>query len=152
MSSIWPLLDLDISRRCRIRILLKLITVHSTPLEEIIRADLSSERRGVSIERLLSFTLEFGDDTVTSDSRNWRSAVAELILIFVQAISDSDHSDPSAMAIRNSLLPLHFQAWSLCFEESIVSGSDERRLSLLVRLRQLRLSFPAWPGMYPPRP
>ncbi|KAK8858838.1 hypothetical protein IAR55_003068 [Kwoniella newhampshirensis] len=144
---IWPLIDLAIDRHKRARVLLKLLSVNPVPLEQTVRRqlDANSNERAQVRERLLTFILEFADDSVTFEQTSWRASAVGLVLLFFDAILDNTEAIPDNLIILKSLLPTHLQAMSTCFEEFLVQSSDERRLILLGRLRRLQLALPSWP-------
>ncbi|OCF37304.1 hypothetical protein I316_01213 [Kwoniella heveanensis BCC8398] len=146
---IWPLVDYDVDRKSRARVLLKMISVNPGSLEKIVRQQLDSgpERRGRVRERLLTLILELADMSLTTELSQWPwpSSAVGLILLFFDAVQDTTEMIPSNLVIVKSILPTHLKAMSKCFEEFLVQSTDDRRLVLLTRLRKLRLSLPLWP-------
>lgn len=143
---IWPLIGLPIDRRSRARVLLKLLSVNSAPLERIIHTQLefSPEARTQARERLLTFILELADTSVNYELSNWRAATVGLILLFFDVLLDPKDVIPDNIIILKTLQPTQLNAMSMCFEEHLVKGSDERRLVLLTKLSRLRMSIPQW--------
>ncbi|ODN74054.1 hypothetical protein L202_07524 [Cryptococcus amylolentus CBS 6039] len=142
----WPLIARSVSRRSRARVLLRLLSVNSTPLVKLIHAqsDVSREERTIVRERLLTLILELADSSINHDLVNWRSSAVALILVFFDVLLDNKEVIPDNLVVHKSLLPTHLKAISLCFEEYLVKNSDENRLVLLTRLRRLRLALPQW--------
>ncbi|OXG10991.1 hypothetical protein C366_06495 [Cryptococcus neoformans Tu401-1] len=143
---IWPLIGLPIDRRSRARVLLKLLSVNSAPLERIIHAQLefSPEARAQARERLLIFILELADTSVNYELSNWRAAMVGLVLLFFDVLLDPRDVTPDNIIILKTLQPTQLNAMSMCFEEHLVKSSDERRLVLLSRLSRLRMNVPQW--------
>ncbi|WVQ73477.1 hypothetical protein IAR50_003049 [Cryptococcus sp. DSM 104548] len=142
----WPLIGRSVSRRSRARVLLRLLSVNSTPLVEIIYAQLDTtrEERTIVRERLLTLILELADSSINHDLVNWRPSAVALILVFFDVLLDTEEIIPDNLVVQKALLPTHLMAMSSCFEEYLLKNSDENRLVLLTRLRRLRLAFPQW--------
>ncbi|WVR06582.1 hypothetical protein IAU60_003614 [Kwoniella sp. DSM 27419] len=143
---VWPLGDRILGRRSRMRVILRMISVDSIPLETIVRSQLDSKgERPLVRERLLTFALDLADHTVIQDNTGWRKSAVGLILLLFDAILDTTEILPDNLLILKALLPTHLAAMSACFEEFLIQGSDERRAVLLARLQRLRLALPTWP-------
>ncbi|WVQ84347.1 hypothetical protein IAT38_006499 [Cryptococcus sp. DSM 104549] len=144
---VWPLVDMPVDRRSRARVLLKLLSVNSAPLEQMVQSQLDSsfDDRAQVRERLLTFVLELADSSVSFELANWRASAVSLILLFFDVILDTREVIPDNLIILRSLLPTQLRAMSACFEEHLVKSSDERRLVLLARLETLRKALPDWP-------
>lgn len=95
-------------------------------------------------ERLLTFILELADTSVNYELSNWRAATVGLILLFFDVLLDPKDVIPDNIIILKTLQPTQLNAMSMCFEEHLVKGSDERRLVLLTKLSRLRMSIPQW--------
>ncbi|WVO14301.1 hypothetical protein L204_101933 [Cryptococcus depauperatus] len=143
---LWPLLDCQIDRRSRARILLKLLSVNPAPLDLIIRSQMHSfeNERMLARERLVTFIIELADQSITYEVSNWRDSAVSLILIFFEILMSSKEPTPNNLIIIKALLPIHLKAISICFEEYLLKSSDERRLALLTHLSRIRLALPDW--------
>lgn len=141
---IWPLYSRTVHRQSRARVFLKLMTINPIPIKNLVTASIDVEP-AITRERLLTFALELADNRVTYEVNGWRrSAVHLIMLLFRSALQPSDPT-PETLVIWNALLPTQLRAMSLCFEEYIVSCSDEQRLKFLARLMRLRSYVPTWP-------
>ncbi|CAK9780474.1 hypothetical protein CC85DRAFT_283464 [Cutaneotrichosporon oleaginosum] len=146
---LWPLYDRPVHRASRARLLTKLLTINSKPLET-----LAGERAGgrdfddITRERLYTFVLELADERVTQDVDvpNWRrSAVGLVLKLFSTAIPSTD-SSPQNLVMWRGLMPAHLEALTLSFENYLLFGStDEQRLALLSKLLHLQTLKPSWP-------
>lgn len=96
-------------------------------------------------ERLLTFILELADKQVTRDVTGWKRSATGLILQFFNTVLDASISDADNLVVWRALLPSHLTSISSCFEDHLLFGSDEQRISLLARLLQLHPLKPTWP-------
>lgn len=97
-------------------------------------------------ERLLRFTLELADESLTYENLSWRRASVGLVILFFEALLDHSDVGPENLVILRSLQPSQLRAVSGCFEEYLMQTSDAGRLGLMTRLHRLHIALPAWPG------
>ncbi|ORY30604.1 hypothetical protein BCR39DRAFT_529130 [Naematelia encephala] len=141
---LWPLVELDVDRRSRARVFLRLLAVDTSPMERLVTEQYQEGTSRETGERLLVFVLDLADESLTYENLGWRRAAVGLATLFFEALLDAARVTPDALVVVKALLPAHLRAISVCFEEYLVQSSDERRLALLSRLRQFRLALPSW--------
>lgn len=153
MSSIWPLLDLPIDRRCRSRLLLRLIAVNSTPMLRLFTQDLRSPLvRKTALSRMLQIIMEMADGSVVTGPSQWRAPMTPTILAFFDACLAPDAAyDRELLSL---LSPSHLAAITVCFEDRLQQASDEDRLEVLSSLLRIHAAIPDWPSKpyRPPSP
>lgn len=120
--------------------------VNPAPIEDMIRRELEHKDQTSLRERMLTFVLELADDAVTADLECFRSSAVNLVLLFFTEVLQPLNPIPDVMVIWRALQPSQLAAISRCFEEHIVSCSDEEKKKMLAQLLQLRTLFPSWPG------
>lgn len=145
-SSIWPLYARDINRRSRSRVFLKLIMVNPVPIEETVKKELEQTDQTSLRERMLTLVLELADDVVTADLECFRSNAVGLVMLFFTEVLQPLNPIPDILVIWKAIQPSQLVAIARCFEEYIVSCSDEEKKKFLAQLLQLRTLFPSWPG------
>lgn len=139
-------MDLRVDRRCRTRLMLKLISINSPELVHMLERDLQSPERECTLERLMRFLLDCLDNDITVDARNWHAGIVDIMILFFKAITDPARSSPLQQVMQHSIVPIHLEAISRLFEEYLDVSSDQKRLQLLLCLRQIRMAYPSWSG------
>lgn len=144
--SIWPLYARDVNRRSRSRVFLKLVMVNPSPIEEMVKRELEQVDQTSLRERMLTLVLELADDVVTADLECFRSNAVGLVMLFFTEVLQPLNPIPDILVIWKAIQPSQLIAIARCFEEHIVSCSDEEKKKFLAQLLQLRSLFPSWPG------
>ena len=99
-------------------------------------------------EKLLQFTLELADESLTHENISWRRSSVGLVILFFEALLDHTDVGPDKLVILHSMLPTQLRAVSGCFEEYLAQASDAGRLGLMARLQRLCIALPSWPGEF----
>lgn len=129
------------------RLLLRLLHVNPLPLENLLRSQIAMpESRQVALDRLLRVILDMADATVVADARDWHNHAAGTISIFLDEVLSDQPIGVCDTVLLQSLRPSHLAAVTVCFEESLLFGSDEDRLELLPKLHRYCTALPKWQG------
>ncbi|KAI9070388.1 hypothetical protein FKP32DRAFT_1586228 [Trametes sanguinea] len=134
----------------RTSLLLRFLVVDSQPfqalLEHIFAEDSNWEARLEAVVRLFRMVEDATSPAFDVEDRQWRSSVIDIFRYFFSALWD-DEREEIRLAVdtwTQTLLPAHFDAITLCWNEALVKSPIADRAKLVSFLNQLRPHFPHW--------
>lgn len=143
-----------------LKVLLRLLSVNSRPVERFVRDQLNTNRCvtkshlyievGIDSsslttrERLLGFLLCLLNDQVEDHPSQSKGAVGLLFILFEDAL-DPSTTTPDILAATRSLLPTQLAIVSTIFSDHLTRSDDETRILALNKLSRIRAAMPQWP-------
>ena len=154
------MLQIEKARPQLLKLLLRLLSINSVPLERFIRDQMNDNRyahltcrlvltltetSAVTRERLLDFLLcLMNDHAVENHSGASTGAVGLLLTLFEDAL-DPRTTSPDTLAITESLLPTQLAIVSAYLSDHLTRSDDETRVHVLNKLSQIHSAMPHWP-------
>ncbi|KAI0748219.1 hypothetical protein C8Q80DRAFT_1104066 [Daedaleopsis nitida] len=151
-TCIWQLYTVQASEisTIRTRILLRILAVDTQPfqalLQSIFEVHGAWEARLQAVTRLFRVVQDVTSPAFMVEDRQWRSSVIDVFRYFFGALWE-DEREEIRLAVdtwTQTLLPAHFNAMSLCWDEALVKSPIGDRTKLVSFLNQLRPHFPQW--------
>ncbi|CDO71214.1 hypothetical protein BN946_scf184863.g9 [Trametes cinnabarina] len=134
----------------RTRLLLRFLVVDSQPfqalLESLFAEDGNWQGRLEAVVRLFRMVEDTTSPSFDVEDRQWRSSVIDIFRYFFSALWDDEREEIRLAADTwvQTLLPAHFDAITLCWNEALVKSPIADRMKLVSFLNQLRPHFPHW--------
>ncbi|OBZ75571.1 hypothetical protein A0H81_04216 [Grifola frondosa] len=134
----------------RTTILLRVLVVDVQPfaalLHDLFKRDGDWEIRLQAVMRLFRIIEDVTSPSFNVEDRQWRSSVIEVFYYFFSSmwIDDREEIRLSVDTWAQTLLPDHFNAITLCWNEALVKSPIADRVKLISFLNQLRSHFPNW--------
>ncbi|THH16358.1 hypothetical protein EW146_g4274 [Bondarzewia mesenterica] len=153
-SCIWRFYEAQRHEIAAIRanLLLRVLVVYSQPfeslLERTLQACVSWSLRLQAVKRLFRMILDITSPAFTLEDRQWRSST---VCIFYHYFTSMwrDPQEEVRVAVdtwSQTLLPIHFEAMSRCWNEFLSKAPIPERVRLIAFLIQLHPHFPSWAG------
>ncbi|KAI0362213.1 hypothetical protein OH77DRAFT_1416438 [Trametes cingulata] len=134
----------------RTGLLLRTLVVDSQPfqalLQNLFEEGGSWEIRLQAAVRLFRMVEDVTSPAFVVEDRQWRSSVIDIFRYFFSALWE-DEREEVRLAVdtwTQTLLPAHFDAITLCWNEALVKSPISDRAKLVSFLNQLRSHFPQW--------
>ncbi|KAI0324520.1 hypothetical protein GY45DRAFT_1288775 [Cubamyces sp. BRFM 1775] len=134
----------------RISLLLRILVVDAQPFQALLQSlfaeDSNWEIRMQAVMRLFRMIEDTTSASFDVDDRQWRSSTIDIFRYFFSALWEDDHEEVR-LAVDTwvqTLLPAHFEAIALCWNEALVKSPISDRAKLVSFLNQLRPHFPQW--------
>lgn len=134
----------------RIGFLLRLLIVDTTPFENILnetfKFDVPWEHRFEGITRLFRVILDVNTPGLQIVGRQWRPSVVPIFIKFFtcQLNDESVEVRLACETLAKTLLPIHMELISLCFEEYLLRATLSERSSFAMFLILLHPLVPSW--------
>ncbi|KAF9005681.1 hypothetical protein BDQ17DRAFT_364186 [Cyathus striatus] len=134
----------------RTTLFLRTIVVDVEPFQEVLHTwfdvTVPITRRLIAVTRLFRIILDVNSPLFDVEGRQWRSNVVDIFYFFFSAIWDdaSDEVRLAANTLSSTLLPVHFEAISRCWDELLAKAPVMEKIKLMTFLTQLRPHFPRW--------
>lgn len=134
----------------RIKFLLRLLVVDTQPFENLLTEVLSEntawEIRFEAISRIFRIILDVNSPGLDLGGRQWRP---DVVFIFVRFFSQCWIDERAEVRLAceiliATLLPMHLDTITLCFEEYLMQAKIPERASLAVFLTLLHPVLPSW--------
>ncbi|KAI0670290.1 hypothetical protein C8Q78DRAFT_114403 [Trametes maxima] len=149
MWQFYAVQDAQIST-IRTGLLLRTLVVDSQPfqalLEHLFDEGGSWELRLQAVVRLFRMIEDVTSPAFVVEDRQWRSSVIDIFRFFFQSLWEDEREEVrlSVDTWSQTLLPAHFDAMTLCWDEALVKSPIADRAKLASFLNQLRSHFPHW--------
>ncbi|KDR81629.1 hypothetical protein GALMADRAFT_239698 [Galerina marginata CBS 339.88] len=135
----------------RTALLLRSLLVDSEHFQDILSTNMdpltsSTEQRLSSVNRLFRMISDVTSPAFHVEGRQWRPSVIEIFYYFFSALW-ADPNEEIRIAVRSfsaALLPGHFEAIALCWNEALTKAPILERTRLVGFLIQLRPHFLGW--------
>ncbi|KAF8077923.1 hypothetical protein FPV67DRAFT_1403007 [Lyophyllum atratum] len=134
----------------RAHFLLRILVVDSEPFQDILETwflpTSSWERRLLAVTRLFRVILDVTSPSFNIEDRQWQSSVTDIFYYFFISLWSDEREEirVAVEAFSASLLAVHFDAISACWNESLPKSPIPERIKLISFLIQLRPHFPHW--------
>ncbi|KAH8106968.1 hypothetical protein BXZ70DRAFT_1003857 [Cristinia sonorae] len=150
-SCAWQFYSIDMAEVSTIRasFMLRVLVVDTQPFQTLVVDFLESEaweERLQTAHRLFQIITDITSPAFNIEDRQWRSSVVDIFYYFFSRLW-LDEREEVRMAVETwsqTLLPSHFDAIALCWNEALNKVPVAERLKLVSFLLQLRPHFPDW--------
>ncbi|KAI8998560.1 hypothetical protein BD414DRAFT_519687 [Trametes punicea] len=134
----------------RTSLLLRILVVDSQPFQALLHSLFvvggSWETRLQAVARLFRMIEDATSPSFNVEDRQWRSSLIDIFRYFFSSMWE-DEREEVRLAVdtwMQTLLPAHFEAITLCWNEALVRSPISDRAKLVSFLNQLRPHFPHW--------
>ncbi|KAH9946036.1 uncharacterized protein BXZ73DRAFT_86240 [Epithele typhae] len=145
-TCIWQFYGVQASQISTIRtsLLLRVLVVDPQPMQLLLQDTFEFkgnwEARLQAVVKLFRIVEDVTSPAFNVEDRQWRSSVNSIFYYFFRALWEDDHEE-----IRLSCSGAHFEAITLCWNETLTKSPVAERRKLVSFLNQLRPHFPHWP-------
>ncbi|KAH9951250.1 hypothetical protein B0H21DRAFT_272251 [Amylocystis lapponica] len=134
----------------RTALLLRILAVDAQPfqalLHELFEVKDDWDVRLQAVLRLFRIILDVTSPAFNVEDRQWRSSVIDVFYYFFSCLW-TDEREEIRLTVdtwSSTLLPAHFDAIALCWNEALAKSPISERVKLVSFLTQLRSHFPTW--------